>query len=443
MSTLLPVILPNTTVSGNISTTGNIALTANTYVATTTNLQSVNASDVVSLYTNTTGNINVGNTSGNVVVAGNVFTTLNINSNNLAKSWNAGLLGISAYLSGVNYLLLGTLGDWNALSSYGNINIKGILGGWVDSTMVYIDCSIHTRQASGSTPQICGYCRSTNYTASSVNPADIAIYYTGTTGASTGAQYYVYLVLSPTIVSTLFFVSFDIQVSGHTNDAKSVYLYNPNSNLSTTTPTGTLVLTSLITYLSSVVQMNGANVASTSTTTGSLVVGGGMGVSGNVNIGGNIASNGFKLSTVGTNYSINGNGGVLYYYKQITMSTTGPPYTGTILTATLPSSYGGIFIELIIGGTFNQVGLSVIKYEFAIGNNTTSNTVYQNGNTIASGSGIPSSILVVNNNPAYPVTVLQTTSGLVTTITYSETGGNGTLSAHIRCISLGASATIV
>ena len=333
-------------IPGNSITTGNITQSSNTYVLTTSNIQSVNVTDTVSLFTNTTGNINIGtygnalNINGNELVTGDITSFSSIYANNLAKAWNAGLLNLLNPLS-TAYYLLGRLG----ISS--SMNITGTIGGAGTSYLSYIDCNIHN-------VSVFGFVRPFN--TASLGYTDIVMYYNA-------GVYYVYLKL---IANTSTY--FDLQVSGNANNGTYTYLNNPTST--PTTPVGTLQLStlpngsanangSLTNYLANIVQMNAGNTTSSSATTGTLVVGGGVGIGGTLNVGGNVkvsgvltASNGLAISNATYPVATAGYLGKTYLVTLSTGFVVSTTPTAIISLTSLPAGTYLVCFQLM----FSQYG---------------------------------------------------------------------------------------
>ena len=282
------------------------------------------------------GNVGIGMTNPQYALDVNGV----IRSNNLPKFWNSDRLAVSNTNTTKKYLLLGTLGDYNNGGSYGSINIKGALGGWSSTVLSNIDAMITTRGQPSSTPFISGIIQ--NYTTTSITACDIVIYYTGTTGTSIGPYYYVYLVLSSGGTSQ--FVSFDLTVTGNSMNSNVVNLAEPTGAYTTTTPTGTLVTSSVCTAVANVMSIdyNGNVGIGTPIPVYDLDVSGGFRTNGTINI-----TKGASTGTISMNGALLTTGNVL--------SLTNGATSTSSATGTLQVTGGtGITGNLNVGGTIHS-----------------------------------------------------------------------------------------
>ena len=163
---------------------------------------------------------------------------------NIPKRWQSDILVGGNYSGGLaRYYLLGTLKDNNVGDGYGTMNIQGTLGGFTNDSISVIDAMITTRSGI-KTSGLLKY-----YGSIGANICDIVVYYTGTTGTTSGPQYFVYLKTNIQLSSTVY-LYFDLAVTtGFTSTSQttnSVWIAEPSNTFITTTPTGTNVITSLI-----------------------------------------------------------------------------------------------------------------------------------------------------------------------------------------------------
>ena len=346
------------------------------------------------------GNVGIGRTNPQYALD----VTGVIRSNNLPKFWNSDRLAVSVTNTTTKYLLLGTLGDWNNGGSYGSINIKGSIGGWGSNNLANIDAMITTRGQPSSTPLITGIIQ--NYSTNSTTASDIVIYYTGTTGTTAGPQYYVYLVLSSGGTSN--FVSFDLTVTGNSMNSNVVNLAEPTGAYTTTTPTGTLVTSSVCRAVANVMSIdyNGNVGIGTPIPVYDLDISGGFRTNGTINI-----TNGASTGTISMNGAVLTTGNVLSLTNSATSTSTA---TGALQVT------GGVGI----GGNLNVGGALTWSQSAFISCNSTNVSMLVNATqtftwTSAAGSLLGFSSVSANST----ITIPYSGYYLITFSTYSTANG--------------------
>jgi len=327
------------------------------------------------------GNVGIGTTTPTVAL--DVIGS--IKSLNLPQCWNSQLLGDTMKV-GTYYYLLGTFGDWNSGVNYGCINIKGTIGGWTSNLACYIDCTITTRgAASYSAISVTGICR--NYTSDVTTVADIVIYYIGSTvgtGQLSGPQYYVYLV------TKVNYNMFNLTVDGNNNNSNSVALYQPSLTIST--PTGTVVTSSILTTVANNITMIGSKVGIGTTSPGTY-----LDVSNEIAIKSTSSTISYaQTSTLGFGYG-GGSVGTKYRWKidDITLNRdggTGPNYDyGAQSKLIFSCKSNGLY-----NGTANDTayiqGLTLVP-------NSTGSGSLSTGINVGIGTTVPQTLLEIMGTP--------------------------------------------
>jgi hypothetical protein len=400
-ATLTSTTLNNNVIYSSLQTLGNLANLSVAGVSTHTGVMYANSSIASS-----------GTTTGAIVVNGGVGVSGNINAGNVnAQNFNANSLSFTSATStiyGTGPLLVNPTGNLTLKAP--NVFITGTAGNitLVSTTLGAID----NIRIGGTTPA------GGDFTRLAATGVVYANSFTSTTTTTAGA----------------------LVVAGGVGIGQSIYARDINATVigNVTPAAGDFVRLAA----TGIVYANSAT-ASTNTTTGALVVTGGLGASGNVNAGNVIATN---LT------------GTLLTASQTNITAIGNITTGTWSAGIINSAYGGSGVnngpytltwtnnwtlnqDLRVGATPTFWGNNIIAS--SIQNSSLANAnVIVNGSTIALGSNVTISAnaatltgTTLNNNIIY--SSLQTVGNLAnlsvngtiqtTGVIYGNSGLSGTL----------------